>query len=156
MGRGQLRVVTVAVNVSKEKCGDPLGIGFLSGHCTGGRGLIQALEARAALCPQLLGTGRRWMLSQHLPVPPAQLPRGTRCPRPLRLGWGPPSVTSKLKSPARDPLSVTASASSPRVAGFWKSSSPLQGALRKTFRAPKLVPLAPPFTPGKALQPLGD
>lgn len=35
MGRGWLRVVTVTVNVSKDKCEDPLGIGSLSGHCAG-------------------------------------------------------------------------------------------------------------------------
>lgn len=60
MGQGQLGVVTVAVNVSKEKCGDPLGIGSLSGHCAGGRGLILALwhEAKPALCPPALGHRR--------------------------------------------------------------------------------------------------
>lgn len=35
IGQGQLRVVTIAVHVSKEKCGDPLGVGSLSGHCAG-------------------------------------------------------------------------------------------------------------------------
>lgn len=50
---GRLRVVTVAVNVSKEKCGDPLGMGSLSRHCARDGDLILALwsEARAALCP---------------------------------------------------------------------------------------------------------
>lgn len=60
MRQGRLRVVTVAVNVSKEKCGDSLGTGSLSGHCAGGRGLILALwcEAKPALCPPAPGHRR--------------------------------------------------------------------------------------------------
>lgn len=141
---GQLRVVTVAVNVSKEKCGDPLGMGSLSGHCAWSRGLILAPwhEARAALCPP--APGHRQAVDAE-PAPsytPSPVPLGHQVPQASRLGWGPPSVASKPKPAARHPVSVTAPASSPRVVGFWKSTNPLEGAdwawdgaLRKTLRA---------------------
>lgn len=50
-GRGQLGVVTVAVNVSRVKCEDPLGWLPRSGAVPGDEGLILALQSKARDAP---------------------------------------------------------------------------------------------------------
>lgn len=86
-------VVTVAVNVSKEKCGDPLGIGSLSGHCTGGRGLTLALwcEARAALRPPAPGHGQAVDAEPEPSCTPSPAPSGHQVPQAPEAGLGSPT-----------------------------------------------------------------